>query len=139
MGLTPEEVAEILRVLDQSQFDDIEIETPGLKISVQRKRKPSWSGADPPPAPTVATVAAGVVEITAPTPGMFYRAPAPGASPFVEVGSTVNEDTVVCIVEVMKLVNPIPAGVRGRIVQISAENGQMVREGQVLFKVHPGD
>jgi acetyl-CoA carboxylase biotin carboxyl carrier protein len=69
--------------------------------------------------------------------GTFYRAPAPGAPPFVEVGSMVTEDDIVCIIEVMKLMHSIKAGCRGRVVEIWAENGGLVEFGQTLMVIEP--
>ena len=65
--------------------------------------------------------------------GTFYRAPAPGEPPFVEVGTVVDEETTVCIIEVMKLFSTIKAEKRGRISRVSVEDGQLVEYGQVLF------
>ncbi|MBX5436310.1 MAG: acetyl-CoA carboxylase biotin carboxyl carrier protein [Alicyclobacillaceae bacterium] len=73
--------------------------------------------------------------VRSPMVGTFYRAPAPDAPPFVEVGSRVDGKTVVCIVEAMKLMNEIEAEVSGEIVEILAENGQLVEYGQPLFKI----
>src|SRR5688572_17624386 len=70
--------------------------------------------------------------IRAPMVGTFYRAPEPGAAPFVEVGSKVKRDSVVCIIEVMKLMNSVTAGVEGEVLGIYAENAQAVEPGQVL-------
>lgn len=67
--------------------------------------------------------------------GTFYRAPAPDADPYVQVGDRVDEKTVVCIIEAMKLMNEIEAEVRGEIVDILVENGQLVEYGQPLFLV----
>jgi acetyl-CoA carboxylase biotin carboxyl carrier protein len=69
--------------------------------------------------------------------GTFYRAEAPGAAPFVEVGARVEPDTVVCIIEVMKMMNSVPAGVSGTIAEVCAENAQLVEFGQPLFRVEP--
>jgi biotin carboxyl carrier protein len=69
--------------------------------------------------------------------GMFYAQPEPGAPSFVTVGSTVNEDTTVALVEVMKTFNAVSAGVRGKVVEICAQNAQLVEFGQVLFRVVP--
>lgn len=74
-------------------------------------------------------------QIVSPMVGTFYRAPAPDAPPYVEVGDHVNEKTVVCIVEAMKLFNEIEAEISGEIVAIHAENGQLVEFGQPLFTV----
>ena len=68
-------------------------------------------------------------------PGTFYRAEAPGKEPFVDVGSQVEPDTVVGIVEIMKMMNSIPAGVSGTIVEICAEDAQLIKEGAALFRV----
>ncbi|MBN1867829.1 acetyl-CoA carboxylase biotin carboxyl carrier protein [Candidatus Sumerlaeota bacterium] len=76
-------------------------------------------------------------EIKSPMVGTFYRAPAPGAPPYVEVGATIGEDTVICIVEAMKLMNEIKAEMRGRIVEVLVENGQPVEFNQPLFLVEP--
>ena len=75
--------------------------------------------------------------IKSPMVGTFYSAPAPDASPFVSVGSAVDEDTDVCIIEAMKVFNNIKAEVRGTIARILIENGQPVEFGQVLFLVKP--
>lgn len=76
-------------------------------------------------------------KIVSPMVGTFYRAPAPDAEPYVKVGDKVTETTVVCIVEAMKLMNEIEAEVKGEIVEILVENGQLVEYGQPLFLVKP--
>jgi acetyl-CoA carboxylase biotin carboxyl carrier protein len=77
----------------------------------------------------------GLTPIKAPMLGTFYRAPKPGAPPFVQVGQEVSEDDTVCIIEVMKLFNTIKAGVRGRIAKACVDNAQMVEFRQNLFLV----
>jgi acetyl-CoA carboxylase biotin carboxyl carrier protein len=79
----------------------------------------------------------GAVAIEAPMLGTFYRAPGPGEDPFVEVGSAVEPDSTVCIIEVMKMMNSVSAGVAGTVVEVAAENGQLVEYGQPLFYVRP--
>ena len=74
-------------------------------------------------------------KITSPMVGTFYAAPAPGAEPYVKIGDKVTEKTVVCIVEAMKLMNEIEAEVKGEIVDVLVENGQLVEFGQPLFLV----
>jgi acetyl-CoA carboxylase biotin carboxyl carrier protein len=69
--------------------------------------------------------------------GTFYRAPAPGAEPYVKEGDSIHKGTVVCIVEAMKLMNEIESEVAGRIVRVMAENGKPVEFGQPLFLVEP--
>jgi acetyl-CoA carboxylase biotin carboxyl carrier protein len=75
--------------------------------------------------------------IKSPTPGTFYASPSPGAPPFVTVGSRVTPESVVCIIEAMKILNEIPAECSGVITKILAENQQPVEYGQVLFEVDP--
>lgn len=90
--------------------------------------------APPSPAPAGAT---GEIEIKSPMIGTFYRAPSPEAGPYAEVGTEVNPETVVCIIEAMKVMNEIKAEVKGVITQIVAENSKPVEFGQPLFKVRP--
>jgi len=78
-----------------------------------------------------------LVEIPSPMLGTFYRAEAPGAAAFVDVGASVDSDTTVCIIEVMKMMNSVPAGVSGTIAEVVAENGQLVEYGEPLFRVNP--
>ena len=76
-----------------------------------------------------------IVEVCTPIVGTFYRAPKPGAAPFVEVGSRVQSDTVVGIVETMKLMNSAYAGTRGEVLEICVGDGQFVEQGQVLLRL----
>jgi acetyl-CoA carboxylase biotin carboxyl carrier protein len=75
--------------------------------------------------------------VVAPLPGTFYRAPRPGAAPFVEVGDEVGEDTVVAIVETMKLMNSVHAGTRGRVARICLENAELAAQGTALMLIEP--
>ena len=70
--------------------------------------------------------------------GTFYRAESPGASPFVDIGDRVEPDTTVCIIEVMKMMNSVPAGVSGVVTEICPDNGQLVEFGEPLFVVAAG-
>lgn len=129
--LTPEDVREILRLVDESRFDEFELETPTLTIRFRR------DAATPPVAGAAAPAASanGLAEITSPMVGTFYRAPAPDAPPFVEPGSRVEAESSVCIVEVMKLMNRVAAGVAGEIVEVCRADGESVQYGDVLFRV----
>jgi acetyl-CoA carboxylase biotin carboxyl carrier protein len=89
-----------------------------------------------PPAADAKPVKAGAA-IKSPTPGTFYSSPSPGAAPFVTVGSRVTPETVVCIIEAMKILNEIPAECSGVITKVLADNQQPVEYGQVLFEVDP--
>lgn len=93
------------------------------------------------PAPAIAAVpsplATGEVDIKSPMIGTFYRAPSPEAGNYVEVGASVTPDTVVCIIEAMKVMNEIKAEVKGVVTQVLVENAKPVEFGQPLFKVRP--
>jgi acetyl-CoA carboxylase biotin carboxyl carrier protein len=136
--LTPEDVREILRLVDESRFDEFELETPTLTIRFRRDAGP----AAPRPAaagePAAAAAGNGLADVTSPLVGTFYRAPAPDAPPFVEPGSRVDAESPVCIVEVMKLMNRVPAGVVGEVVEVCKADGDSVQYGDVLFRVRVG-
>jgi acetyl-CoA carboxylase biotin carboxyl carrier protein len=153
MALSDEDVREILRLIDESELDELRIETLEFKLHVLRGARATPAGetteepAEPPsapaeeaPEPSAAAAAAGngASTIEAPMLGTFYRAEAPGATPFVDVGAEVSPDTVVCLIEVMKMMNSIHAGVAGTIVEVCAENAQLVQYGEPLFRVQPG-
>jgi acetyl-CoA carboxylase biotin carboxyl carrier protein len=89
------------------------------------------------PAVAPQLVATGEIDIKSPMIGTFYRAPSPEAGSYVEVGTEVNADTIVCIVEAMKVMNEIKAEVKGVITQVLVESGKPVEFGQPLFKVRP--
>jgi len=86
------------------------------------------------PAPVIP---AGSVTIRSPMVGTFYRAPEPGARPFVEVGQAVTANTTVCIIEVMKLMNSIPAGCTGKVTHVLVDDAEAVDAGQVLIVIDP--
>ena len=93
--------------------------------------------APPPPAAAPHTPAAAEAEIKSPMIGTFYRAPSPESANYVEVGAEVNPDTVVCIIEAMKVMNEIKAEVKGVITQMLVENAKPVEFGQPLFRIRP--
>lgn len=150
MGLTAKDVEEILRYLDASPFDELHLETDGLTLHLRRtagaapatvETAPAVSApapAAPPARPEAAAAPAaddGLVDIRSTFLGTFYRAPKPGEPPFTDVGRTVAHEDVVCIVEVMKLMNSLRAGVAGEVVEVCAGDGELVEYGQVLFRV----
>jgi acetyl-CoA carboxylase biotin carboxyl carrier protein len=92
---------------------------------------PPAAAAPPPPAAT------GEVEVKSPMIGTFYRAPSPEAASYVEIGTEIGPETVVCIIEAMKVMNEIKAEVKGVITQVLVENAKPVEFGQPLFKVRP--
>jgi acetyl-CoA carboxylase biotin carboxyl carrier protein len=136
MPLSDDDVREILRLIDESDVAELHVETEGLVVHVVRDggapaaaAEGELDGAAPPAADD------GLLPIPAPMLGTFYRAPSPGATPFVDVGARVEEDTVVCLIEVMKMMNAVPAGVAGTIVEIRAANSELVEAGDPLFLV----
>jgi acetyl-CoA carboxylase biotin carboxyl carrier protein len=130
MALSDDDVREILRIIDSSPLREIRVETEGFSLHVVKDG--SEPEREPEPRPKTA-----LVTIKAPMLGMFYDADGPGVQPFVQVGSHVVEDTTVCIIEVMKMMNSVPAGVSGTIVEVCAENAALVEEGAALFRVDP--
>ena len=133
--LSPEDVKEILRLVDESQFDEFELETPRITIRFRRGESASPERSAAPAARAEAPK--GLVDVTAPMVGTFYRAPAPGEPPFVDVGSPVEAGTQVCILEVMKLMSAVTAGTAGAIAEICRENGEVVGYGDLLFRIRP--
>lgn len=115
------------------------VAAPALPAAVPVALPPAPAAAPARPADKTAEKPASkpLLEIKSPTPGTFYAAASPDAKPFVQVGSKVQPDTVVCIIEAMKVFNEIQAEVSGTIVSILVENQQSVEYGQVLFKVDP--
>ena len=149
MALNDDDVREILRIIDESDLDELRIETDGLSLHVVRgaatpsaepEREPPVRAPVPVPTPepSASAGANGGLTIEAPTIGVFYRASAPGAAPFVEVGTRVEPGTIVCLIEVMKMMNSVPAGIAGTIVEVYVENAQPVEYAQPLFRVEAG-
>lgn len=152
MTLTAKDVAEIMRLLEQSSFDNLSLEIDGVKLNLQRGSSvpvrqsvaPASSAASQPKpvqsaAPKVRPPSEpGLAEVSSPLLGIFYRAPKPGEPPFVEVGSKVEEDTVIGIIEVMKLMNSVRAGTKGEVVEILAENAALVEYEEILLRLRPG-
>jgi acetyl-CoA carboxylase biotin carboxyl carrier protein len=147
MGLTDDDVREILRLIDECDLDELRIETPEFRLHVRRGVAPPPPAAlpaeaverraEPAPEPAPAASPNGAAVIEAPMLGTFYRASAPGERPFVDVGSQVDPDTVVCLIEVMKMMNSVKAGVSGTVVEVCATNAEVVEYGEPLFRVDP--
>jgi acetyl-CoA carboxylase biotin carboxyl carrier protein len=138
MALTDDDVREILRLIDDAELDELRIETEGLSLHVVRGGKLPASEPGPLPNEPTSAVSVDGHTVEAPMLGVFYRAPSPGAPPFVDVGTRVEADTIVCLIEVMKMMNSVQAGVAGTIAEIHVENAEAVEYGQPLFRVAPG-
>ena len=155
MTLTAAEVAEIMRLVETSTFDELNLEIDGVKLTLRRSGGgPMKSvvtggvvaagavtgGAATAAAPTAASRApaapldANLRDIASPMLGTFYRAPKPGSAPYVEIGSAVSEDSVIAIIEVMKLMNTVRAGVKGVITEILPADETLVEFGDVLMR-----
>jgi len=166
MELTEEDVLQILKILDESNFDQLHLEMGDLKLSVSKSgplgqmagQRPGpivsacSSPETPAPAPAVGKVVPaaekpaaaaavaveeGLVPITAPMLGVFYSRPDPSAPPYVEVGQVVKADDTVGLIEVMKLFTSVKAGNNGTIAVICVASGELVEYGQTLFLVRP--
>jgi acetyl-CoA carboxylase biotin carboxyl carrier protein len=141
MALSREDVQEILRLLDDLHATELQLRTRHYTLSLRRKDG-DWIEAGPAteePSPQSEPVEpdGDAHAVRAPLTGTFYHAPTPGAPPFVEVGTRVEPETVVGIVESMKLMNSIPAGVAGTVAEICAGNAELVEEGAVLIRIEP--
>jgi acetyl-CoA carboxylase biotin carboxyl carrier protein len=141
--LTAADVAEIMRVIEQSTFDELTLELDGVKLTLRRAGARTAVRAAHTAAPAAHTAAraqdsahpdANLSDITSPMLGTFYRAPKPGSAPFVEIGSVVDVDSVIAIIEVMKLMNTVRAGVRGVITEILPADETLVEFGDVLMR-----
>jgi acetyl-CoA carboxylase biotin carboxyl carrier protein len=187
VSLTAADVAEILRLLEQSSFDELNLEMNGMKLSLRRgstaaagageealnrraagsasaaasstrtagsasaagssTRTAAPSAANPSSTPSAAQDQAathgapakssdpGIHDVPSPLLGTFYRSPKPGAPPFVEVGAAVTEETIVAIIEVMKLMNTVRAGARGTVTEILPADGSLVEYDQPLLRI----
>jgi acetyl-CoA carboxylase biotin carboxyl carrier protein len=159
MPLTDDDVREILRIIDESDLAELQIDTEAFSLyvrkgggdaeapgrprvrSVTERGKAGQASGGPDASASPSAPASddndGLVTIPAPMLGTFYRAEAPGKPPFVEVGQKVEPDTIVCIIEVMKMMNSVTAGMAGTIVQVFAANAELVEYGQPLFEIEP--
>ncbi len=149
-----EQIKAIIEMMKENDLSEFSMESNGLKIRIKRGPEGIQQAvvSPPPVAPVPAPMPAAPVpavppppaapaveckHITSPMVGTFYRAPSPDSPPYVEVGSEVNEETVVCIIEAMKVMNEIKAECKGVITEILAENAKPVEFGQKLFAVRP--
>jgi acetyl-CoA carboxylase biotin carboxyl carrier protein len=154
---TYDDILAIARLVESgSRFTEFRLRSGDIEVEVKRGNgaaapaaMPAAAAPPPPqaaqpqatPQPVPAAVAADIPSdctvIRSPMVGTFYRAPNPGAKPFVEVGSKVKPDTILCIIEVMKLMNSVTAGVAGTVTHVLVENAQTVEPGQALIAVRP--
>ncbi len=163
-SLSHDDVIEIIKIIDESKFDELHLETGDFKLIIARgkqgsallrestiKQKPTTKINTPEKTidsgeqtssstvqkKTDVETKEGLIPIPAPLLGTFYRAPNPGAPPFVEIGQVVSKEDPIGIIEVMKLFRTVQAGVNGRIAEICVEDGSMVEYKQTIFLVEP--
>ena len=157
------EIKRLIELVENSSIHELEVSRFGRKVRIRKNPGGSTvissavvadknTNLSPPPPvqsteqPAVAIVSAQqiekiqasdqkMIEVRSPMVGTFYRAPAPDADPYVQVGDIVTPNQVLCIIEAMKLMNEIEAEFRGRIIEIAAENGKPIEYDQVLFKI----
>lgn len=148
------DIKAIIDLMKKNSITEFELERQDSKIKLKRGLnggapavqydEPAIMNADPitqsvavVPAPVLQPAATGEIDIKSPMIGTFYRAPSPEAGNYAEVGTEVGIDSVVCIIEAMKVMNEIKSEVKGIITQVLVENGKPVEFGQPLFKVRP--
>ncbi len=144
-------IEEMLQLMESRSLVELELEHEGMRIRLKKASPVQGphvveyiAGTPQPATPIPATPTAKVPEeggrrviLKSPMVGTCYRAPAPDAPPFVEVGQDAEEGQVVCIIEAMKLMNEIKSEMAGRVVEIFVENGEAVEFGQALFAIEP--
>ncbi len=151
------DIRAIIELMKKNSVSEFELERQDFKIRLKRGvngvvspampyEEPAVAGYGQPPVPIAASVATPQpaqlppnpeLEIKSPMIGTFYRAPSPDSAPYIEVGVEVNPETVVCIIEAMKVMNEIKAEAKGVITEVLVENAKPVEFGQALFKLRP--
>lgn len=160
MSVKSADIAAIVDLFEASDWDELHIELDGLHLFLSTRPDAQLAGANmiaapaamaparaAPAAPVAAPAGAKApaadagpipetwVPVTAPNLGTFYRSPKPGAAPFVEIGQSVDADTEICLLEVMKLFTAVKAGVKGIVRRVCVQDADMVEFGQLLFYV----
>ncbi len=160
----PQDVENLIEIFKQSDWDELHVQVGDFELFLSNDPNatgPARAAAPAALASTATTAAApaaapaakpasapahaaaeapipdGMVAIRAPNLGTFYRAPKPGAPPYVELGQTIDADAEVCLIEVMKLFAPVRAGIDGSVREVRAQDGAMVEFDQILFIVEP--
>jgi acetyl-CoA carboxylase biotin carboxyl carrier protein len=146
-------IKKLVKIVDTSEITDLEVEENGLRVKVAKKIRTfktyeqpqviigqqetlsSQKSVDENSANASAEVQVNLHEVKSPIVGTFYRAPAPDADPYVQVGDEISQGSVLCIVEAMKLMNEIESDVSGKVVKILVENGKPVEYNQPLFLI----
>jgi len=156
--MRPSKIRSLIKLVEESNINELEVSSWGRKVSIRKRisggnghgpANPGSSLAPPPPKPSDGHLELttespkepekkiNLLEIKSPMVGTFYRAPAPDARPYVDVGENIRTGQVVCIIEAMKLMNEIESEVAGKVVEILLEDGKPVQFGQPLYLVEP--
>ena len=148
------EIKELIQIMaSEKTLDELEVERSGVRVRIKRSGASETAGSVPPSASSSSAAATrapapvapeetpaeetGLVYVTSPIVGTFYRSSSPDADPFVGVGDVVEEGGVICIIEAMKLMNEIEVEASGEIVSVFVENGHPVEYGERLFAIRP--
>jgi len=147
------DIKAIIDLMKKNSVSEFELEKQDFKIKLKRASATgtivsvedqaaiayaaSNPTANPPPAPAAPKAASNEIEVASPMIGTFYRSPSPESASYVEVGAEVEADTVVCIIEAMKVMNEIKAEAKGVITEVLVDNAKPVEFGQALFKMRP--
>ncbi|OHB35688.1 MAG: acetyl-CoA carboxylase, biotin carboxyl carrier protein [Planctomycetes bacterium GWA2_40_7] len=142
-----DKVKQLISIMNENDLSEIEIQEDVNKIRLKKSEigythtispvAPSAKLEQELPPPALTKEGENLIEIISPMVGTFYRANAPGADPCVNVGDFVNEETVVCIIEAMKIMNEVKAETVGEIVDVIVSDGEAIEYGQPLFRVRP--
>jgi acetyl-CoA carboxylase biotin carboxyl carrier protein len=142
------EIKDMINLMNENGLTELEVEKDGVRILLKKgasgydkaieyvMHPQAAQGAKAAPQPEKVEKKSGI-EVKAPMVGTFYRSPSPEAAPYVNVGDSIEVGQVICIIEAMKLMNEIKSEVKGKIVEIQADNAEPVEFGQVLFVIEP--
>ena len=143
------EIKDMINLMNENGLTELEVEKDGVRIRLKKGSGGAYEKAveylpshapqhlEKPAGPGEKQEKRNVIEIKAPMVGTFYRSPSPETSPYVNVGDSIEQGQVICIVEAMKLMNEIKSEVKGKIVEIQADNAEPVEFGQILFIIEP--
>ena len=142
------EIKDMINLMNENGLTELEVEKDGVRIRLKKGSTGAYENAVEyitPQAPqrTEKPAAAekvekrNIVEIKAPMVGTFYRSPSPEAAPYVNIGDSIEQGQVICIIEAMKLMNEIKSEVKGKLIEIQVDNAEPVEFGQILFVIEP--
>lgn len=160
MNLNHQDIQAILKILDDAPYDELQLENKDFSLYLKRNESGEWkqklntlSTANPLKAEQAPAAEStqqnhnkseeptatedGLIDVRSPMIGTFYSAPKPGSESFVNIGSKVEENTIIAIIEVMKLMSSIPAKINGEVREILVKDSQLVEKGQLLMRVKP--